>query len=57
VRSPATLDIKAMLNYLLSTGRLPSTSVMNQLCFGVEIVDTGGVQRTWNFTNFSLADS
>jgi hypothetical protein len=30
---------------------------MNQLCFGVEIVDTGGVQRTWNFTNFSLADS
>lgn len=57
VRSPATLDIKAMLNYLVSTGRLSSTSTLNQLCFGVEIVDTGGVQRTWNVTNFSLADS
>ena len=46
-----------MLNYLVSSGRLAGTSVMNQLCFGVEIVDTGGVQRTWNVTNFSLADS
>jgi hypothetical protein len=57
VRSPATLDVKAMLNYLVSTGRLSSTSTMNQFDFGVEIVDTGGVQRTWNFTSFSLADS
>lgn len=57
IRSPATLDVQAMLAYLTSTGRLPTTSVLNQLCFGVEIVDTGGVQRTWNLTNFSLADA
>jgi hypothetical protein len=46
-----------MLNYLTSTGRLPKTSVLDQLCFGVEIVATGGVQRVWHLTNFSLTDS
>jgi hypothetical protein len=57
VRSPASLNVKAMLAYLTSSGRLPSSSVMNQFCFGVEVVDTGGVQRKWSVTDFTLADA
>jgi hypothetical protein len=30
---------------------------MNQFCFGVEVVDTGGVQRKWSVTDFTLADA
>jgi hypothetical protein len=52
-----TLDIKAMLNYLVSRGRLSSSDTVDQICYGVEIVDTGGKPATWKFTNFSITDS
>ncbi|MDR6863375.1 GH12 family glycosyl hydrolase domain-containing protein [Phycicoccus sp. 3266] len=54
-----TVDIKAMLDYLVSLGRVTngSAATVDQVCYGVEVVDTGGSPATWQFTNFSLTDS
>ncbi|WP_270889841.1 GH12 family glycosyl hydrolase domain-containing protein [Pedococcus sp. 5OH_020] len=52
-----TVDLKAMLTYLVSHGRVASGSTVDQICYGVEIVDTGGSQATWHFTDFSITDS
>jgi hypothetical protein len=52
-----TLDLKAMLNYLVAQGRVAASSTVDQICYGVEIVDTGGSPATWRFTDFSIADS
>ena len=51
-----TIDLKAMLNYLVSKGRVASNATVDQICYGVEIVDTGGAPATWKFTNFSITD-
>lgn len=51
-----TIDIKAMLTYLVSKGRVASNATVDQICYGVEIVDTGGKPATWRFTNFSISD-
>ena len=52
-----TLDLKAMLSYLVAHGRMAASSTVDQVCYGVEIVDTGGSPATWNFTNFSITSS
>lgn len=52
-----TLDLKAMLSYLVAHGRVAANSTVDQVCYGVEIVDTGGSPATWNFTNFSITSS
>jgi hypothetical protein len=52
-----TLDLKAMLSYLVAQGRVASSSTVDQICYGVEIVDTGGSAATWKFTDFSITDS
>jgi len=52
-----TVDLKAMLSYLVAQGRVAAKSTVDQICYGVEIVDTGGTARTWNFTDFSITDS
>lgn len=52
-----TVDIKAMLTYLIAQGRVAANATLDQICFGVEIVDTGGVPATWKFTDFSIVDS
>jgi hypothetical protein len=52
-----TVDIKAMLSYLVAQGRVASGSTVDQICYGVEIVDTGGSPVTWRFTDFSITDS
>ncbi|MDT0214366.1 hypothetical protein Q9R29_10750 [Rothia sp. ARF10] len=52
-----TLDIKAMLTYLVARGRVSASATVDQICYGAEIVDTGGSRATWNFTNFSITDS
>lgn len=49
-----TVDLKAMLTYLVSHGRTTASSTVDQICYGVEVVDTGGAPATWNFTNFSI---
>ena len=52
-----TLDLKAMLMYLVNKGRVSSSATVDQICYGVEIVDTGGSPATWRFTDFSITDS
>ncbi|MGN6753548.1 MAG: cell wall-binding repeat-containing protein [Intrasporangium sp.] len=52
-----TLDLKAMLGYLVSQGRVSGAATVDQICYGVEIVDTGGKPATWKFTDFSITDS
>jgi hypothetical protein len=52
-----TIDLKAMLGYLVSTGRRSSSDTVDQICYGVEVVSTGGSPATWNFTDFSITDS
>ncbi len=52
-----TLDLKAMLNYLVAQGRVAANATVDQVCYGVEIVDTGGSPATWRFTDFSITDS
>lgn len=52
-----TVDLKAMLTYLVAHGRVAANSTVDQVCYGVEIVDTGGAPATWHFTDFSITDS
>jgi len=52
-----SLDIKAMIDYLVAHGRVPASSTLGQVCFGVEIVSTDGKPATFRFTDFSLTSS
>lgn len=52
-----TLDLKVMLAYLVSKGRLTTSHTIEQICYGVEIVSTDGKAATWNFTDFNITDS
>jgi hypothetical protein len=52
-----TVDLRAHLNDLITRNRVPATSTLGQICFGVEVVSTGGAPMTFNFTDFSLTDS
>jgi glycosyl hydrolase family 12 len=56
VRATGQLDLLAMLRYLQSTGRVSSTSTLGQVCFGVEVVDTGSAPATWHLTDFAITD-
>ena len=49
-----TMQIKSMLNWLIRKGRVPARSTLGQICFGVEIVSTGGKPATFRFTDFSV---
>jgi hypothetical protein len=51
-----SLDLKAFLDYLVDKGRVPATSTLGQICFGVEVVSTGGKPATFRFTDFSVSD-
>jgi hypothetical protein len=51
-----TLDLKAFLDYLVKNGRVPANSTLGQICFGVEVVSTGGKPATFRFTDFSVTD-
>jgi Glycosyl hydrolase family 12 len=52
-----SLDLKAMIDYLVGKGRVPANSTLGQVCFGVEIVSTDGKPATFNFTDFSVTSS
>jgi len=52
-----SLDLKAMIDYLVAQGRVPATSTLGQVCFGVEVVTTEGKPATFRFTDFSLTSS
>ena len=49
-----TMRIKSMLGWLIRKGRVPARSTLGQICFGVEIVSTGGKRATFKFTDFSV---
>jgi hypothetical protein len=51
-----TVNIRAMLDYLISHGRVPANSTLGQICYGVEVVSTNGAPGTFRFTGFSLTD-
>ena len=51
-----TLDLKAFLDYLVGNGRVPANSTLGQICYGVEVVSTGGKPATFRFTDFSVTD-
>jgi hypothetical protein len=52
-----TLNLKAMLSYLTKKGRVPSGSTLGQICYGFEIVSTGGNRATFKVDKFSVSSS
>ncbi len=52
--SSGSLDLKAMIDWLIQQGRVQSNATLGQVCFGVEVVSTGGSPATFQFTDFSL---
>jgi hypothetical protein len=51
-----TLDLKAFLDYLVKNGHVPANSTLGQICYGVEVVSTGGKPARFQFTDFSVTD-
>ncbi len=51
-----TVNIRAMLDNLITHGRVPANSTLGQIDYGVEIVSTNGAPGTFHFTGFSLTD-
>ena len=49
-----TVDIKAMLDTMVSLGYIPSTSPLTQIAFGWEISDTGGNPVTLSMSRFDV---
>lgn len=52
-----TMRIKSMLNWLVAKGRVPANSTLGQICFGFEIVSTGGKRATFKVNDFSVTTS
>ena len=50
-----TLGIKKMLDWLVSRGRLPHDVTLGQICFGFEIVATGGSPALFKVNDFSVS--
>lgn len=50
-----SVDLRAMLDYLIARGRAPMNSTVGQIGFGVEIVSTDGQPVRFRFTDFSLS--
>jgi hypothetical protein len=50
-----TLNLKAFFTYLVHEGRIPSTSTLGQIDYGVEVVSTDGRTARFTCTNFSLS--
>ena len=48
------MRIKARLNWLRNRGMIPARSTLDQICFGVEIVSTGGEPARFKFDNFDV---
>jgi hypothetical protein len=52
-----TLDLKAMLNYLVSQGRTTAASTVDQIGYGPEIVSTNGTNQTFTYNDFSITSN
>jgi hypothetical protein len=58
-REPLThgsLDLKEILDYLKSQGRIQEDATLGAIDFGVEIVSTDGKPATFTFSDFSISD-
>jgi hypothetical protein len=51
------VDIKARLDWLTQRGLVPRGSTLGQICYGVEVVSTGGRPARFRFTDFSVSTS
>jgi hypothetical protein len=49
-----TVDLKAMLQTMVSLGYIPATSPLTQIPFGWEISDTGGKSVTFSLSRFEV---
>ena len=49
-----TVNLLEIMKWTQSKGWLPSTSVLNQICFGVEMVSTDDADATFKVTAFSI---
>jgi hypothetical protein len=49
--------LKARLGYLTSHGFMPQGSTVGQICFGYEIVSTGGTAHRFKIDRFSISSS
>jgi hypothetical protein len=52
-----TVDLLEIFKWTMAQGWLPAGSTLGQICFGVEIVYTGGANATWQFTDFSITSN
>ncbi len=51
-----SLDLLQIFNWVIGKGWMPANSTLGQICYGVEIVSTGGSPARFDFTNFSISD-
>jgi hypothetical protein len=49
-----SVDILAMINWLISHGYLPQDTGLTQIDYGVELRSTGGVEENFGLSNFSI---
>lgn len=49
-----TVDIKAMLRWLMKRQRIERNATLGQICFGFEVVSTGGDPTTFKVNRFSV---
>jgi hypothetical protein len=55
--SSGTVDIRAFLRYVIAQNWIPPDALLNQICFGVEICETGDGGATFGVNDFSLTAS
>lgn len=51
-----SLDLKEILDYFMSQGRIQEDATLGAIDFGVEIVSTDGKPATFTFSDFSISD-
>jgi hypothetical protein len=49
-----SLDLKAILNYLVAQGKIVTSSTVDQIGFGVELVSTDSSNQTFTVNDFSI---
>jgi hypothetical protein len=52
-----TVDILAMMNWLVSNGYLPGGTGLNQVDYGFEICSTGGLPENFSVSSYGIAGS
>lgn len=50
-----SVDLLEILRWMTAQGWITTSATLDQVCFGVEIVSTGGRDATFTFTDFSIS--